>query len=171
VADRDEDRLDAVLGAQCPTDLLRARRSARDQRGGAAAPGAGLLVGEGERVLGHPDRGQPGEYSEVAGEAETAGVGEPVAVADHETRRARQRVEHGQHGRDLAEGEQPGDVGEGDLSDGGGLGDDGEARRPKPATGATQPVERTVMAALVLSVLAGVGWIGGMIYTVLGWPF
>ncbi|SFF83206.1 hypothetical protein SAMN02787118_112231 [Streptomyces mirabilis] len=43
-------------------------------------------------------------------------------------------------------------------------------RSPKPATGATQPVERTVMAALVLSVLAGVGWIGGMIYTVLGWP-
>lgn len=45
-----------------------------------------------------------------------------------------------------------------------------DAPFPKPATGATQPVERTVMAALVLSVLAGVGWIGGMIYTVLGWP-
>jgi hypothetical protein len=43
-------------------------------------------------------------------------------------------------------------------------------RSPKPAAGTTQPVERTVMAALVLSVLAGVGWIGGMIYTVLVWP-
>lgn len=43
-------------------------------------------------------------------------------------------------------------------------------RAPKPAAGPTQPVERAVMAALVLSVIAGLGWIGGMIYTVMGWP-
>jgi len=34
----------------------------------------------------------------------------------------------------------------------------------------TQRVERAVTAALVLAVIAGVGWIAGMIYTVLGWP-
>ncbi|MEU1534865.1 morphogenic membrane protein MmpA [Streptomyces fagopyri] len=45
-------------------------------------------------------------------------------------------------------------------------------RSPKPAgrPGPTQPVERAVTAALVLSVVAGVGWVGGMIYTVLEWP-
>ncbi|MHA5051405.1 morphogenic membrane protein MmpA [Streptomyces sp. SD15] len=43
-------------------------------------------------------------------------------------------------------------------------------RSPKPAATASQPVERVVMAALVLSVIAGLAWIGGMIYTVLGWP-
>ncbi|MEU3978940.1 hypothetical protein AB0F77_02335 [Streptomyces sp. NPDC026672] len=39
-------------------------------------------------------------------------------------------------------------------------------RAPKPTP--AQPVERTVLAALVLSVLAAVGWIAGMIYTL--WP-
>ncbi|MFJ8007167.1 morphogenic membrane protein MmpA [Streptomyces fagopyri] len=48
-------------------------------------------------------------------------------------------------------------------------------RSPKPAArrarpGPAQPVERAVTAALVLSVVAGVGWVGGMIYTVLEWP-
>lgn len=43
-------------------------------------------------------------------------------------------------------------------------------RSPKPTIDATQPVERAVTAALVVSVIAGLGWIGGMIYTVLGWP-
>ncbi|WAU86681.1 hypothetical protein O1Q96_31710 [Streptomyces sp. Qhu-G9] len=42
-------------------------------------------------------------------------------------------------------------------------------RAPKPAAGPSQPVERAVMAALVLAVLAGVAWIAGMIYTVMGW--
>ncbi|MFG2026242.1 morphogenic membrane protein MmpA [Streptomyces sp. NPDC048825] len=40
-------------------------------------------------------------------------------------------------------------------------------RATKPA--ASQPVERALMAGLVLAVLAGVGWIAGMIYTVMGW--
>ncbi|MFJ2395720.1 morphogenic membrane protein MmpA [Streptomyces sp. NPDC087843] len=42
------------------------------------------------------------------------------------------------------------------------------ARRDRP--GPDRPAERAVTAALVLSVVAGVGWVGGMIYTVLEWP-
>ncbi|MFC4465680.1 morphogenic membrane protein MmpA [Streptomyces xiangluensis] len=42
-------------------------------------------------------------------------------------------------------------------------------RAPKPAASPSQPVERALMAGLVLAVLAGVGWIAGMIYTVMGW--
>ncbi|MFV0132595.1 morphogenic membrane protein MmpA [Streptomyces sp. HMX87] len=42
-------------------------------------------------------------------------------------------------------------------------------RAPKPAARPGRPVERAVNAALVLGVLAGVGWIGGMIYTLAGW--
>ncbi|MFC3573932.1 morphogenic membrane protein MmpA [Streptomyces yaanensis] len=42
------------------------------------------------------------------------------------------------------------------------------AGHPAPST---QPVERAVTAALLLSVIAGLAWIVGMIYTVLGWPF
>ncbi|MER5214536.1 hypothetical protein ABT063_29235 [Streptomyces sp. NPDC002838] len=42
-------------------------------------------------------------------------------------------------------------------------------RAPKPLADPDRPVERAVTAALVLAVLAGLGWIGGMIYTVVGW--
>ncbi|MFJ6080775.1 morphogenic membrane protein MmpA [Streptomyces sp. NPDC001002] len=42
-------------------------------------------------------------------------------------------------------------------------------RDPKPLADPNRPVERVVNLALVLAVLAGVGWIGGMIYTVAGW--
>ena len=43
------------------------------------------------------------------------------------------------------------------------------ARASKPLADPNRPVERAVTAALVLAVLAGLGWIGGMIYTVAGW--
>ncbi|MFI6334194.1 morphogenic membrane protein MmpA [Streptomyces sp. NPDC050535] len=44
-------------------------------------------------------------------------------------------------------------------------------RAPKPAVHPTQTVERAVMAALFVAVIAGVAWIGGMIYTVTEWSF
>ncbi|GLP70841.1 MULTISPECIES: hypothetical protein [unclassified Streptomyces] len=44
-------------------------------------------------------------------------------------------------------------------------------RSPKPLADPNRPVERAVTAALVLGVLAGLGWIVGMIYTVAGWSF
>ncbi|MFR0355986.1 morphogenic membrane protein MmpA [Streptomyces sediminimaris] len=42
-------------------------------------------------------------------------------------------------------------------------------RTPKPLADPGRPVERAVTAVLVLAVLAGVGWIAGMICTVAGW--
>ncbi|WP_196217950.1 morphogenic membrane protein MmpA [Streptomyces blattellae] len=42
-------------------------------------------------------------------------------------------------------------------------------RSPKPLADPGRPVERAVNAVLILAVLAGLGWIGGMIYTVLEW--
>ncbi|MEU6141739.1 hypothetical protein ABZ848_15415 [Streptomyces sp. NPDC047081] len=42
-------------------------------------------------------------------------------------------------------------------------------RSPKPLVDPNRPVERVVTAVLVLAVLAGLGWIAGMIYTVAGW--
>lgn len=42
-------------------------------------------------------------------------------------------------------------------------------RSPKPLTDPDRPVERAVTTALVLAVLAGLGWICGMIYTVADW--
>ena len=42
-------------------------------------------------------------------------------------------------------------------------------RAPKPLADPNRPVERTVTAVLILAVLAGGGWIAGMIYTVAGW--
>ncbi|MER5748231.1 hypothetical protein [Streptomyces sp. NPDC002088] len=41
---------------------------------------------------------------------------------------------------------------------------------PKPLADPNRPVERAVTAALILAVLAGLAWIGGMIYTVAEWP-
>ncbi|WP_454319680.1 morphogenic membrane protein MmpA [Streptomyces phaeoluteigriseus] len=43
-------------------------------------------------------------------------------------------------------------------------------RAPKPFADPDRPVERAVNAALVLAVLAGLGWIAGMIYTLVEWP-
>ncbi|MCF1597799.1 MULTISPECIES: morphogenic membrane protein MmpA [Streptomyces] len=42
-------------------------------------------------------------------------------------------------------------------------------RAPKPLADPDRPVERAVTAALVLAVVAGLAWIGGMIFTVAGW--
>jgi hypothetical protein len=42
-------------------------------------------------------------------------------------------------------------------------------RAPKSATEPDRPVERAVTAALLLAVSAGLVWLGGMIYTVVGW--
>ncbi|MCL7425975.1 hypothetical protein M8H82_12660 [Streptomyces sp. YS415] len=43
-------------------------------------------------------------------------------------------------------------------------------RSPKPLADPERPVERVVTAALVVAVLAGLGWICGMVYTVAQWP-
>jgi hypothetical protein len=43
-------------------------------------------------------------------------------------------------------------------------------RSPKPLADPNRPVERAVVAALVLATLAGLAWIVGMIYTVAQWP-
>ncbi|MFB8244207.1 morphogenic membrane protein MmpA [Streptomyces sp. NPDC055952] len=43
-------------------------------------------------------------------------------------------------------------------------------RAPEPVAAPVQPVERAVVAGLVLAVLAGLAWIGGMIYTLAAWP-
>ncbi|MFI5960545.1 morphogenic membrane protein MmpA [Streptomyces asoensis] len=43
-------------------------------------------------------------------------------------------------------------------------------RAPQPLADPNRPVERAVNAALVLAVLAGLGWIVGMIYTLVQWP-
>ncbi|MDX3804276.1 morphogenic membrane protein MmpA [Streptomyces sp. AK04-3B] len=43
-------------------------------------------------------------------------------------------------------------------------------RAPQPLADPGRPVERAVNAALILAVLAGLGWIVGMIYTLVQWP-
>ncbi|MFJ9814936.1 morphogenic membrane protein MmpA [Streptomyces sp. NPDC101151] len=42
-------------------------------------------------------------------------------------------------------------------------------RAPKPLADPNRPVERAVNAALVVAVLAGLAWIGGMLWTLVGW--
>ncbi|MER6677403.1 morphogenic membrane protein MmpA [Streptomyces sp. NPDC000983] len=43
-------------------------------------------------------------------------------------------------------------------------------RAPKPLADPDRPVERAVTVALILGVLAGLGWICGMVWTVAQWP-
>ncbi|MEU1315887.1 morphogenic membrane protein MmpA [Streptomyces tibetensis] len=43
-------------------------------------------------------------------------------------------------------------------------------RAPKPVAAPTQTVERAVTIGLILAVLAGLGWIAGMVYTLAEWP-
>ncbi|MEG3630269.1 morphogenic membrane protein MmpA [Streptomyces poriticola] len=42
-------------------------------------------------------------------------------------------------------------------------------RAPEPAARPRRPVGRAATAGLALAALAGVGWIAGMIYTVVVW--
>ncbi|MEU1596403.1 hypothetical protein ABZ468_26965 [Streptomyces sp. NPDC005708] len=44
-------------------------------------------------------------------------------------------------------------------------------RAPKSASHPVEAVERAVTVSLLLAALAGLAWIGGMIYTLLEWPF
>ncbi|CAL9374024.1 hypothetical protein SUDANB126_00935 [Streptomyces sp. enrichment culture] len=43
-------------------------------------------------------------------------------------------------------------------------------RTPEPVAPPAQPVGRAVTIGLILAVPAGLGWIAGMVCTVLGWP-
>ncbi|WP_208818426.1 morphogenic membrane protein MmpA [Streptomyces marokkonensis] len=43
-------------------------------------------------------------------------------------------------------------------------------RAPEPVAADGRPVERAVTVGLALAVLAGLGWIAGMIYTLVEWP-
>lgn len=43
-------------------------------------------------------------------------------------------------------------------------------RAPKPVGADGRPVERAVTIGLALAVVAGLGWIVGMIYTLVQWP-
>lgn len=43
-------------------------------------------------------------------------------------------------------------------------------RAHKPLADPERPVERAVTAALVVGVLAGLGWIVGMVWTLVNWP-
>ncbi|MFG3661718.1 morphogenic membrane protein MmpA [Streptomyces sp. NPDC047706] len=42
-------------------------------------------------------------------------------------------------------------------------------RAPEPLAHRGRPVERAVTSALILAVLAGLAWLGGMIYTLAQW--
>ena len=42
-------------------------------------------------------------------------------------------------------------------------------RAPEPLADPNRPVGRAVSAVLILAVLAGLGWIGGMVYTLVQW--
>ena len=72
-----------------------------------------------EAALGHAYGRDVEEEAEVAGDAEAPLVGEAVAVHEEDVRRALQLLEGAGEDGDLAEGEEAGDVGEGDgLVDG-----------------------------------------------------
>ncbi|MFC5243876.1 morphogenic membrane protein MmpA [Streptomyces atrovirens] len=43
-------------------------------------------------------------------------------------------------------------------------------RAAKPVAADSRPVERAVTVGLALAVLAGLGWIVGMVYTLVEWP-
>ncbi|MET9116926.1 hypothetical protein ABZX38_22410 [Streptomyces longwoodensis] len=43
-------------------------------------------------------------------------------------------------------------------------------RAAEPLTDPHRPVERAVTVALALGVPAGLGWIVGMVYTLVAWP-
>ncbi len=71
--------------------------------------------------LGHAHRGHAEEEPSVAGEAEAPGMGVAVGVEDHGVGPGLQAAPRRGQGRELAEGEEPGHVGERHLDGRGGL--------------------------------------------------
>ena len=81
-----------------------------------------------QRRLADPDRRKPGQHPEMTGQPEPAGMGEPVPVADQQIRFDGQPAQRGEQRRQLAKGEEAGDVGEGGPTGQHHLVDDGEGR-------------------------------------------
>jgi len=110
VPDGDVDGGDAVAGAEDEADEV----GAVPQLGAASGFRRGLFVAAYEATLGHAYGGDVQEEAQVAGDAEASGVGEAVAVDEEEVRRPLQLLEGAGEDGHLAEGEEAGDVGEGD---------------------------------------------------------
>ncbi len=106
----DVDRGDAVAGAEDEADEVGAVR----QIDAASHFRSRFVVLTDEAALGHAYGGDVQEEAEVAGEAEASRVGEAVAVDEEEVRRPLQLLEGAGEDGHLAEGEEAGDVGEGD---------------------------------------------------------
>jgi hypothetical protein len=115
VSDGDVYGGDAVAGAEDEADEV----GAVAELGAASRFGRRVVVSTHEAALGDAYRRDVEEEAEVAGDAEAALVGEAVAVHEEEVRGALQLLEGAGEDGDLAEGEEAGDVGEGDgLVDG-----------------------------------------------------
>ncbi len=110
MADGDEHGGDAVAGAEDEPDSLAS--VAEIDSGAGLGRGVGVLAHE--AALGDAYRGEVEEEAEVAGDAEAARVGEAVAVDEEEVGGPPQLLEGAGEDGDLAEGEEAGDVGEGD---------------------------------------------------------
>jgi hypothetical protein len=151
---------DAVAGrhVQWPAAIAGAEDDADEvivvpQVGARAGGGGGLFVIADESGLGAADGRQVEEEAEVAGETEASRVGEALAIDDEQVGRALQALERPKKGRDLAEGEEAGDVWEGDfgfhdgLLDGveGGVGEEDDGG--SGAGGHAAPVQEGEVAA------------------------
>ena len=110
MANGDVDRGDAIAGAEDEADEV----GAVGQLGAASDFQRGLFVLTDEAALGDAYGGDVQEEAKVAGEAEAARVGEAVAIDEKEVRRPLQLLEGAGEDWHLAEGEEAGDVGEGD---------------------------------------------------------
>ena len=110
VANGDVDGGDAIAGAEDEADEV----GAVPQLGAASGFRRGLFVLTDEAALGHAYGGDVQKEAKVAGEAEASRVGEAVAIDEEEIRRALQLLEGAGEDGHLAEGEEAGDVGEGD---------------------------------------------------------
>ncbi len=110
VSNGDVDRGDAIAGAEDEADEV----GAVPQPGAASGLRRGLAVAAEEAALGDAYGGHVQQESQVTGDAEASRVGEAVAVDEEEVRRPLQLLEGAGEDGHLAEGEEAGDVGEGD---------------------------------------------------------
>lgn len=106
VARRDKNRFDALVGSQHGPDAF----AAVPESGASAAVVGSLAMIPHQSRLGAPDGGQVQEHTHMAGQAEAAGMGEPVPFQQQQIRARGQPGDGSQQHRCLAEGEQAGHV-------------------------------------------------------------
>lgn len=115
MADTDKDRFDIGSGADNTADALIFSKQWTDR-----APGQSRFLELADKsAFGAANGWQAGEHADMAGDSETARMGDALTITEQDIRNTFQLAQGGDQGRGLTEGKQAWDIGKGQGAGGG----------------------------------------------------